>query len=110
MKVFYPALVTTAIFFGAIVVNLHERNYGTVLFMALLAIPAVILQVLLSQRNYEILGYILILVPIILVYVGYSLGIQKEELIDIPISQSPTLSFSETFTNKVPERIESKMT
>ena len=108
MKVFYPALVTTAIFFGAISVNLHERNYGTVLFMALLAIPSVILQVLLSQKGYEIVGYILIIVPIILVYVGYSLGIQKEQLIDMPIVRKPTLPFSTI--NTVPERIESEMT
>ena len=83
MKVFYPALITAAIFFGNIVVNLHEHNYGTVLFMSLLAIPAIILQVLLTQKNFDILGYILVLVPIILVFIGYSLGIKKEEVIII---------------------------
>ena len=77
MKVFYPALVTAAIFFGAITVNLHERNYGSVIFISLLSIPSLILQVLLTQKGFDLVVYILILVPIILVYVGYSIGIQK---------------------------------
>jgi hypothetical protein len=99
MKIFYPALITSAIFFGAIIVNLHERNYGSVLFISLLAIPAMILQVFLTQKGYDLVGYILILVPIILVYVGYSLGIQKSVVENL---SQPTI--------KVPERIESKMT
>jgi energy-converting hydrogenase Eha subunit C len=104
MKIFYPALVTSAIFFGAIVVNLHEQYYGTVLFISLLAIPAVLLQVLLTQKGLDILGYTLILVPIIIVYIGYSLGIQKKEVIYVEDKkQMPN-------KNKVPERFESQMT
>ena len=108
MKVFYPALITAAIFFGNIVVNLHERNYGTVIFMSLLAIPSIILQVLLTQKNFDILGYILILVPIIIVFIGYSLGIQKQEI--IVVSETPKTTEKFTTKVKVPERIEAKMT
>jgi hypothetical protein len=101
MKVFYPALITSSIFFGAIVVNLHERNYGSIIFISLLAIPALILQVLLTQKGFDILGYLLILVPIILVYVGYSLGIQKKN--ETFIEETKQI-------NIIPERIEPKMT
>ena len=106
MKVFYPALVTAAIFFGAIVVNLHERDYANVLFISLLAIPAIILQVLLTQKGFDIVGYILILIPIILVYVGYSLGISNKQIIIIDETHKP----QQQQQAKVPERIESKMT
>ena len=106
MKIFYPALVTSAIFFGAIVVNLHEQYYGTVLFISLLAIPSVILQVLLTQKGLDILGYTLILVPIIIVYIGYSLGIQKKKVIYVEEEKKQV----PTNQNKVPERFEPKMT
>lgn len=106
MKVFYPALVTAAIFFGAIVVNLHERDYATVLFISLLAIPSIILQVLLTQKGFDIVGYILILIPIIMVYVGYSLGVNKHNQLII-IEQTPHTASTNA---KVPERIEAKMT
>jgi hypothetical protein len=108
MKVFYPALVTSAIFFGAIVVNLHERYYGTALFISLLAIPSIILQVLLTQKNFDIVGYILLLIPIILVYIGYTLGIKKNEV--ITVSTTTTSKTIEKFKNSTPERIEAKMT
>ena len=101
MKVFYPALVTAAIFFAAIVVNLNERDYGNVLFISLLAIPSIILQVFLTQKNFDILAYILILVPIILVYVGYSIGIHNKETFIVKQVAPVT---------KVTERIEAKMT
>lgn len=106
MKVFYPALVTAAIFFGAIVVNLHERDYATVLFISILAIPSIILQVLLTQKGFDIVAYILILIPIILVYVGYTLGINNNNQIII-IEETPHTAST---TTKVPERIEAKMT
>jgi hypothetical protein len=105
MKIFYPALVTSAIFFGIIVVNLQQLKYGTVLFLSLLAIPSVILQVLLTQKGLDILGYTLILVPIIIVYIGYSLGIQKKEVIYVEEDKKQMPN-----KNKVPERFEPKMT
>lgn len=94
MKLFYPALITSAVFFGAIAVNLHDRNYSTTIFLSLLAIPAVLLQVFLSQKNFDFVGYLLILVPIVIVYVGYSLG--------IPPSPSPLVELKKEI-KKAPE-------
>ena len=60
------------------------------------------------QKNFDILGYILILVPIIIVFIGYSLGIQKQEI--IVVSETPKTTEKFTTKVKVPERIEAKMT
>ena len=70
MLIFYPALITSAIFFAAIVVNLKNQNYGTVFGLGLLAIPSVLFLLYLSQINYDILAYILLAVPIIIVVAG----------------------------------------
>jgi len=96
MKIFYPALITAAIFFGNIVVNLHDRNYGTVIFISLLAIPAILLQVLLSQKNFDLVGYLIILAPIITIYLGYSMGIQK--VITVTPTTTPTTTATTTPT------------
>lgn len=114
MKVFYPALVTSAIFFGAIVLNLYVRDYSTVLFTSLLAIPAILIQVLLSQRNFDIVGYLLILVPIILVIVGYSIGVHNPSsgtTTTTTVKFTPSESCStENFISIINDRVERKMT
>lgn len=105
MQIFYPALITSAIFFGSIVVNLHDKNFGTVIFLSLVAIPSILLQVFLSQKEWDLLGYILISIPLILVYVGYSIGIQKETVIIMTKQTQPTQSIQQS----IPDRIEPKM-
>jgi apolipoprotein N-acyltransferase len=112
MPIYYPALITSAIFFGAIVVNLHNRLYGTVILTSLLAIPSILLLVFLSQKNLDILGYILILVPMILVIVGYAMGVPQ--LNSMPLRppatdpQPPSAPVAPHQPN-VPDRIEPKM-
>jgi len=111
MNIHYPALITSAIFFGAIVVNLHNRFYGTVIFTSLVAIPSVLLMVFLSQKNLDILAYILLLAPICLVIAGYVIGIKENSpsaLKPTVIPQSPN-SNSVVPVAKVPDRIEPKM-
>jgi len=107
MQIYYPALITSAIFFGAIVVNLHDRNYSTVIFTSLLAIPTLLLLVLLSQKNLDIIAYLLILVPFILVFVGYSLGVQNQGMINMQhMEHMEPIESIESNNNVVPERLE----
>ena len=74
MQIYYPPLITSAIFFAAIAVNLKNSDYATVFGLALLAIPSILFLTFLSQKGLNILAYILILVPIILVIAGYEMG------------------------------------
>jgi hypothetical protein len=77
--VYYPALITSAIFFAAIVVNFRNRNNATAFGIGLLAIPSVVFLSYLSQKNMDILAYFLLLVPITIVIAGYEMGIKREE-------------------------------
>jgi hypothetical protein len=75
MEIYYPALILSAIFFASVLVNIHDKLYGNALLTSLLAIPCVLFLVFLSQKNLDIIAYFLILTPIILVYVGYKMGV-----------------------------------
>jgi len=48
MQIYYPALVTSAIFFAAIAVNLRNQDYAAVFGLALLAIPSLLFLTFLS--------------------------------------------------------------
>jgi hypothetical protein len=74
MLIYYPPLITSAIFFAAIAVNLRNKDYALVFGLALLAIPSILFLTFLSQKGYNILGYILLLIPIIIVIAGYEMG------------------------------------
>lgn len=74
MLIYYPPLITSAIFFAAIAVNLRNKDYALVFGLALLAIPSILFLTFLSQKGYTILAYILLLVPIVLVIAGYEMG------------------------------------
>ena len=74
MLIYYPPLITSAIFFAAIAVNLRNKDYALVFGLALLAIPSILFLTFLSQKGYTIVAYILLLVPIILVIAGYEMG------------------------------------
>lgn len=74
MQIYYPPLIISAIFFAAIAVNLRNNDYATVFGLALLAIPSILFLTFLSQKGLNILAYILILVPIVVVIAGYEMG------------------------------------
>ena len=74
MQIYYPPLITSAIFFAAIAVNLRNKDYALVFGLALLAVPSILFLTFLSQKGLNILAYILLLVPIILVIAGYEMG------------------------------------
>jgi len=74
MQIYYPPLITSAIFFAAIAVNLRNKDYALVFGLALLAIPCILFLTFLSQKGYSVLAYILILIPIIVVIAGYEMG------------------------------------
>lgn len=78
MQIYYPSLIASAICFSAIVVNMHENNFANVLFISLLAIPTVLFLAFLSQKNLDLVAYALILSPIIIVYVGYHMGLPPQ--------------------------------
>lgn len=101
MRVYYPALIASAIFFASIIVNLKENNNFSAFITSLLAIPTVLFIVFLCQKNFDIVAYVLILVPIILIYIGYDMGIKRDDS-GKPVSNQVEMP-KET---KVPERIE----
>lgn len=74
MQIYYPPLIISAIFFAAIAVNLRNKDYATVFGLALLAIPSILFLTFLSQKGLNVLAYILLLVPIVVVIAGYEMG------------------------------------
>lgn len=76
--VYYPALVLSAIFFAAIVVNLKNQNNANAFGISLLAVPSILFLSYLSQTKMDILAYSLLLVPILIVVVGYQMGVKSE--------------------------------
>lgn len=106
MVVYYPALIASAIFFASIIVNLRDKNNFGAFITSLLAIPTVLFIVFLCQKNLDIIAYVLILVPIVLVYVGYSLGIKRDDSGQGISSTSIEPTKDTNNKPKVPERIE----
>ena len=105
MQIYYPAVIASAIFFASIVINLRDQNNFGAFITSLIAIPTVIFIIFLSQKNLDIIAYILILVPIILVFVGYSIGIKRDDTGAASTPNKPEKK--NTMTNpKVPDRIE----
>jgi hypothetical protein len=98
MQIYYPALVTSAIFFAAIAVNLRNQDYAAVFGLALLAIPSLLFLTFLSQKGYDILAYILLLVPIVVVVAGYEMGVKPNTVSEPQVPETPT----------TPNRIEPK--
>jgi hypothetical protein len=102
MEIYYPSLLASAIFFGAFVVNMRNNDHRSALFICIFAIPSIIFLAFLSKKNFDIIGYILILIPIILLYVGYTIGIEQPNPITPPTPTTP----SATTTNVIPTRLE----
>ena len=73
--VYYPALISSAIFFAGIVVSLHDKNNMMALILSLVAIPCVLFLGHLSYKNLDIIAYLVILIPVIVLYIGYSIGV-----------------------------------
>jgi uncharacterized protein YacL len=106
MQIYYPAIIASAIFFASIVINLRDKNNYGAFITSLIAIPTVIFIIFLSQKNLDIIAYILILVPIILVFIGYSIGIRRDDT-GAPATPNRVENEKTTPTNpKVPDRIE----
>ena len=103
MEVYYPALLSSAIFFGGFVIKTREKDYKSALFICLFAIPSIIFLAYLSKRELNSIAYTLILVPVILVYVGYTLGIQQPQIVSVALPPSITRDSS---GNIIPGRIE----
>jgi hypothetical protein len=97
--VYYPALVLSAIFFAAIVVNLKNQDNAKAFGISLIAVPSILFMSFLSQKKMDILAYFLLLVPIAIVVAGYQMGVQNVEL---PTQQDNVIPTS------VPNRIEPK--
>jgi len=108
MQIYYPAIIASAIFFASIIINLRDQNNYGAFLTSLIAIPTVIFIIFLSQKNLDIIAYILILVPIILVYIGYSIGIKRDDsgaaVSSTKVEQKKTTT--PTTNPKVPDRIE----
>lgn len=73
----YPGLIAGAIIFAIIVVQLRDQDYFSLIFIALFSVPLLGLLMFLSYKNLDLLGYVLILIPVIFVWVGYSIGINE---------------------------------
>ena len=85
---YYPVLVSSAILFAVIVVNLHDKNNGTALITSLLAIPILLFLTYLCQSDRGLLAYIIILAPIFILYLGYSMSVPK------PVVVAPIIDVS----------------
>ena len=104
MQIYYPALIASAIFFASIIVNLRDKNNFGAFITSLFAIPTVLFIVYLCQRNLDVIAYVLILVPLILVFVGYNIGIQRDDTDAQP--QVSTNNQKNIAQPVVPDRIE----
>jgi hypothetical protein len=102
--VYYPALITSAIFFAAIIVNLKNQNNANAFGIGMLAIPSILFLTYLSQKKMDILAYFLLLVPIVIVIAGYEMGIKREA----PVVVNDSSSSSSSSVDVVTPRIESK--
>ena len=100
MLIYYPSLISSAIFFGLIIINLHDKNFPSALLVSLVAVPVLLFLTYLSQNNLDILAYALILLPIYLIYRGYMMGANI-----ITNSTTPT-NPTNPVVPTVPERIE----
>jgi len=105
MQIYYPPLVLSAIFFAAIVVNLNNKDYGTVFGLALLGIPSTLFLTYLSQKGLNVVAYMLLLIPIVVVVAGYEMGVKNSSSTPPPVV--PTTP-AVTTTNPTPNRIEPK--
>lgn len=106
MQIYYPAIIASAIFFASIVINLRDKNNYGAFITSLIAIPTIIFIIFLSQKNLEIVAYILILVPIILVFVGYSIGIRRDDTGAAVILNKADKEKTTPANPKVPDRLE----
>jgi hypothetical protein len=75
----YPALIAGAMIFAIIVVQIRDKEYNSLLLIILFSLPILSLLIYLSYKNFDLLGYVLIIIPIVLVYIGYKMGIKQEE-------------------------------
>ena len=84
----YPGLIAGAMIFAVIVVQLRDKDYFSLIFITLFSVPLLGLLIFLSYKNLDLVGYILILIPVILVWVGYRMGIKEPapEVTDTPES------------------------
>lgn len=98
MQIYYPPLVLSAIFFAAILVNINNKDYATVFGLALLGIPSTLFLTYLSQKGLNVLAYILLLVPIVIVVAGYEMGVKPNTVSEPQVPETPT----------TPNRIEPK--
>ena len=73
----YPGLIAGAMTFAVIVVQLRDQEYFSLIFIALFAIPLIGMLIYLSYKELDFLGYILVFIPVILIWVGYKMGIKE---------------------------------
>jgi hypothetical protein len=73
----YPGLIAGAMIFAIIIVQLRDQEYFSLIFIALFSIPLLGLLIFLSYKNLDLLGYILVIIPVILVWVGYRMGVKE---------------------------------
>ena len=75
--IYYPAIITSAIFLGAIFINYTENDYEHIMINSLFAIPAILCSVYLSQTNHNTLAYFIILIPFLFVFLSYNAGVNQ---------------------------------
>ena len=53
MLIYYPSLISSAIFFGLIIINLHDKNFPSALLISLVAVPVLLFLTYLSQNKLD---------------------------------------------------------
>lgn len=78
-----PVFLAAVLFAAGILVNFADRNAGTSIVLGLVAVPSLLFLNYLSEKKLNVLGYILLFMPGIVVYYGYQQGldhaIEEEE-------------------------------
>jgi predicted tellurium resistance membrane protein TerC len=70
-----PVILGAAIFFAGIFVNFKDNNHNIAIVLGLLAIPVLMFLSYLTEKNLDVLAYLLLIVPGIIIYIGYKEGV-----------------------------------
>lgn len=70
-----PVFLAAVLFAAGILVNFADSNAGISIVLGLVAVPSLLFLNYLSEKNLNVLGYILLFMPGIVVYYGYQQGL-----------------------------------
>ena len=70
-----PVVIGAALFSAGIYVNYQDKNTQSATLLALFTLPSLMFLSYLSEKHLDIIAYILLIIPAIIIYIGYKEGI-----------------------------------